>query len=90
MEAYRRLIDVLIGNNDWEMAEKETLIFNEYIDKFSHFYKDEIQEEEPVMDSNPDMTDSNSVDSTKTDENEKVIKDLFWKPMGIKRLNYLL
>jgi hypothetical protein len=74
MEAYRRLIDVLIENNDREMAEKETLIFNEYIDKFSHFYKDEIQEEEPVMDSNPDMTDSNSVDNTKTVENEKVLE----------------
>jgi hypothetical protein len=45
MEAYRRLIDMLTGNNDREMAEKETLIFNEYIDKFSHFYKNEILEE---------------------------------------------
>jgi len=44
MEAYRRNIDVLITNNDRELVEKETLIFNEYIDKFSHFYKDELDE----------------------------------------------
>ena len=46
MEAYRRNIDILINNNDREIAEKETLIFNEYIDKFEHFYKDNLTEEE--------------------------------------------
>ncbi len=59
MEAYRRNIDILISNNDREMAEKETLIFNEYIDKFQHFYKDEILEE-PIIESttNPDLQDT--------------------------------
>ncbi|MGY8914926.1 MAG: hypothetical protein ACKVJF_07560, partial [Flavobacteriales bacterium] len=42
MEGYRRNIDILIGNKDKDLAEKETLIFNEYIDKFSHFYKDDM------------------------------------------------
>jgi tetratricopeptide (TPR) repeat protein len=50
MEAYRRNIDILIGNNDREMAEKETLVFNEHIDQFSHFYKDDLLEEEPSED----------------------------------------
>lgn len=67
MEAYRRNIDILISNNDREMAEKETLIFNEYIDKFQHFYKDEIVEE-PIIEpntTNPDLKDTVQIkDST--------------------------
>jgi len=59
MEGYRRNIDVLITNKDREFVEKETLIFNEYIDKFSHFYKDEIDEGIPSLDtSDPDMSDT--------------------------------
>ena len=59
MESYRRNIDVLIDNNDRQTAEKETLIFNEYIDKFSHFYKDGADDEEMRLpDSNPDMQQS--------------------------------
>ncbi len=52
------------------MVEKETLIFIGYIDKFCHFYKDEILGEEPVMDADIDMTDSHAVDNTITDEKE--------------------
>ncbi len=73
MEAYRRNIDMLIRNNDRETAEKETLIFNEYIDKFQHFYKDEddIDLREEVLDSDPDMQDSISIlDSIATDNTE--------------------
>lgn len=44
MEAYRRNIDILIRNQDRDRAEKETLIFNEYIDKFSQFIGEEDQE----------------------------------------------
>ena len=59
MEAYRRNIDILIGNNDREMAEKETLVFNEHIDQFSHFYKDDLLEEEPMQESpNEDRIDT--------------------------------
>ena len=63
MEAYRRNIDILIENNDRELAEKETLIFNEHIDRFSHFYKDEVLEEPPLIEeSNPDITDTVQVE----------------------------
>ena len=63
MEAYRRNIDILIENNDRELAEKETLIFNEHIDRFSHFYKDEILEEPPLLEqSNPDMRDTSPLE----------------------------
>ena len=60
MEAYRRNIDVLIRNNDRDMAEKETLIFNEYIEKFSHFYKNEADEDErrSSLNADPDLLDT--------------------------------
>ena len=75
MEAYRRNIDILIENDDREMAEKETLIFNEYIDRFSHFYRNELLEEVPsptepdpdLIDSMP-ISDSVGVDGAKTEE----------------------
>ena len=57
MEAYRRNIDIVIANDTEEVAEKETLIFNEYIDKFQHFYKDEDEMELPEerLEVDPDM-----------------------------------
>lgn len=72
MEAYRRNIDILIENNDREMAEKETLVFNERIDQFSHFYKDDLLEDEKLQDSPPGASsesppsheDSTTQDST--------------------------
>ncbi|NHF58391.1 DUF2723 domain-containing protein [Flavobacteriaceae bacterium TP-CH-4] len=73
MEAYRRNIDILIANDDRELAEKETLVFNEYIDKFSHFYQNELLEEEPpVLDSDPDLIDTVPVSDTNTVDNTKV------------------
>ena len=73
MEAYRRNIDILIGNNDREMAEKETLVFNEHIDQFSHFYKDDLLEEAPlqeapiegILDTTP-ISDSEATPDTAT------------------------
>src|SRR5690606_14326840 len=41
LEAYSRNIDILIRNRDRERAEKETLIFNDYIDKFERFYRND-------------------------------------------------
>ncbi|MCJ7467273.1 MAG: hypothetical protein MUO53_11350, partial [Maribacter sp.] len=73
MEAYRRIIDILIDNNDREMAEKETLIFNEYIDKFSHFYKED-ETTNPALDTDPGvqdtvpMIDTIAIDATKVEE----------------------
>jgi hypothetical protein len=74
MEAYRRNIDVLITNGDREFVEKETLIFNEYIDKFSHFYKEELEEEAvPNLgaDQDPDMLDTVPVSDTIRSSNEE-------------------
>ncbi|WP_339706495.1 DUF2723 domain-containing protein [uncultured Kriegella sp.] len=77
MQGYRRNIDILITNNDRELAEKETLIFNEYIDKFSHFYKDELMDDIPPQQeplSDPDMvdtlpiSDTSAIDNTTTEE----------------------
>lgn len=62
MQAYRRNIDILIENQDREKAESETVIFNEYIDKFSQFMgDDEEMFEEPAPD--PDMGDSIPLDT---------------------------
>ncbi|MBT8187601.1 MAG: DUF2723 domain-containing protein [Croceitalea sp.] len=61
MEAYRRNIDILILNQDRELAEKETLIFNEYIDKFSQF----IGDAEADYPSEDDMEIRDSDDSIK-------------------------
>jgi hypothetical protein len=76
MEAYRRNIDTVIANDEKDFAEKETLIFNEYIDKFQHFYKDEDSFEMPegefqddpdmIIDTLP-MSDTISTDKTTTD-----------------------
>lgn len=77
MQGYRRNIDILITNQDRELAEKETLIFNEYIDNFSHFYKDELLDDVPPPQaplSDPDMvdtlpvSDTSAIDATSTEE----------------------
>nr|WP_298994446.1 DUF2723 domain-containing protein [uncultured Allomuricauda sp.] len=66
MQAYRRNIDILIENDDRDYAEKETITFNTFIDKFSQFVGDEEDDffEEPTPD--PDMMDSVPLDSINT------------------------
>ncbi len=72
MEAYRRNIDILITNNDRELAEKETLVFNEYIDKFSHFYKEDLIDEQPSSNGDPDMADTVPIQDTNAVDNTTV------------------
>ena len=62
MEGYRRNIDILIENDDREMAEKETALFNDHIDMFSHFYSDDFLEDVET-ESTPDSTVSDQPDS---------------------------
>ncbi|MGB5378654.1 DUF2723 domain-containing protein [Muriicola sp.] len=65
MEGYRRIIDILIDNNDREMAEKETVVFNEHIDQFSHFYQDDILEETPIKETfDQDLLDTLPISDT--------------------------
>ena len=66
MEAYRRNIDILIENQDNQLAEKETLIFNEYIDKFTQFVGDDtdLLEGPPPPMEDPDMMDSIPLDTS--------------------------
>ncbi|RTE55039.1 DUF2723 domain-containing protein [Arenibacter aquaticus] len=63
LEAYSRNIDILITNQDKENAEKETLIFNEYIDKFERFYRNDPMEGLMPPNSDPDLIDSTSMDA---------------------------
>ena len=67
MVAYRRIIDITIDNDNQEVAEKETLVFNDYIDKFRHFYEDEYMEEEPEI-SDPDLIDTVPISDTMQSE----------------------
>ncbi len=77
MEGYRRIIDILIENDDREMAEKETAIFNDQIDQFSHFYQDDLLEELPeedfdepgIIDTLP-ASDTINADATQVEEAE--------------------
>ncbi|WP_420602834.1 DUF2723 domain-containing protein [Flagellimonas sp.] len=63
MQAYRRNIDILIENEDRDLAESETIIFNEYIDKFSQFVGEEEDVfEEPTL-PDPDLEDSIPLDT---------------------------
>lgn len=74
MEAYRRNIDILIENQDHELAEKETLIFNEYIDKFTQFIGQEpefLEEPAPILE-DPDITDSIAIDAVGVEEDTVV------------------
>ncbi len=84
MEAYRRNIDILIDNHDKEMAEKETLIFNEQIDRFTQFYKDDLLDEDKLKEKEPldsDMIDTmpvrdtTAVDQTATDILEDTLRN---------------
>ena len=73
MEAYRRCIDILIANKDGEKAEKETLVFNEYVDKFEHFYRDEISDT-PIPPP-PGNGSTPAADSTKDEQAEPAVPD---------------
>ncbi len=57
MEAYRRIIDIVIEHDSRDISENETLLFNEYIDKFRHFYQDDFLEEDVDM-TDPDLIDT--------------------------------
>ncbi|GAB5475463.1 MAG: DUF2723 domain-containing protein [Maribacter sp.] len=62
MEAYNRIVDILVINKDQEKAEKETLIFNEFFDKF---YGDQFENPRaaPPIEDNPDLPDSVQLNS---------------------------
>jgi len=68
MEAYRRNIDILIRNDDQAKAESETLIFNEFLDRFTHFIGADDQEylSNPQL-VDPDLQDSMVLDSIPLD-----------------------
>ena len=61
MEGYQRNINILIQNKDREFVEKETLVFNSYIDKFENFmgddnpFEEDIEETPVPIDSAPEV-----------------------------------
>ncbi len=75
MQAYRRNLDILIENQDRDLAESETIIFNEYIDKFSQFVGEEEEVmEEPILEPNPDLEDSIPMDTIGAVQDEAQIE----------------
>ncbi len=74
MEAYRRIIDITIEHDIRDVSEQETLVFNEYIDKFRHFYQDEfLEQSSPEAD--PDMIDTVPVSDTMANDGTAVDMD---------------
>ena len=57
MEAYRRVIDMAIENDDRELAEKETQQFNELLDQFG-FYQDSFMDDLPELPQTPPPSDA--------------------------------
>lgn len=62
IERYRSLVDILVENNDKDFAMAETKKFNEYLAKFSHFYKNELNDLP-----SPDKLESDSLVEEPTD-----------------------
>ena len=60
LESYKRLTDILISNDDRELAESETLIFNEQIDRIAFMNRGSLLEDlaEPVTGEDPDLGDT--------------------------------
>ena len=80
MEAYRRIIDIAIENDDRELAEKETAIFNEQLDRFG-FYQDSLMEELPEIPGEPSPMDT-IPDTTRQDVIPNRVQDSLPLPQG--------
>ena len=80
MEAYRRIIDIAIENDDRELAEKETAIFNEQLDRFG-FYQDSLMEELPEIPGEPSPMDT-IPDTTRQDVIPNRVQDSLPLPKG--------
>ncbi len=78
MEAYNRNIDIVIRNGDREIAEKETLVFNEYVDKFSGFAGGSQEDlfRDTSTDGELDTVNSNEIDDTITEEIKDTILEV--------------
>ncbi len=69
IQGYQRIVNTLADNKDTKLTEKENLILNEYLEKFNHFIDDDSKKtkEESISPRNdPDMQNSNTVDTIST------------------------
>ena len=87
LEAYKRLTDILITNDDRELAESETLIFNEQVDRIAFMNRGSLLEEmaDPgvVNPEDPDLPDTvQAIDSTATDATRVEAADSLPIPEG--------
>ena len=78
LEAYKRIIDILILNDDREMAESETLIFNEQLDRIAltrQSFMDELPELPEAGTPDPDLIDTLPVSDTIEGSSDSTQKD---------------
>ncbi|MEH6703378.1 MAG: DUF2723 domain-containing protein [Galbibacter orientalis] len=80
IERYRSLLDIVVANDDKEFGLPETTTFNEYLERFSHFYRrpgnaspTEMPEGEPVIDGNAIPANMDSAVIENAPVNGKVI-----------------
>ncbi|QLE01390.1 DUF2723 domain-containing protein [Galbibacter sp. BG1] len=59
VERYRSLLDIVVGNDNKEFALPETKTFNDYLERFSHFYQrpgaaqpNQVPQGQPAIDDN--------------------------------------
>ena len=77
LEAYKRLTDILITNDDRELAESETLIFNEQVDRIAFMNRGSLLEDlaepgdssaqDPDLGDTVPVIDSTAIDATRVE-----------------------
>jgi hypothetical protein len=82
MEGYRRIIDIAIENNDRELAEKETEVFNQQLDRFGFYKEDNLLDSLPALPETdpeaPPATDSTRQDNIRIEgpDSVEVLEDI--------------
>lgn len=56
LEGYRRIVDIIIEYKDLPILENERTLFNDFVDKFKHFYQQEEEDDEESLLGDPTDT----------------------------------
>ncbi|UOB19016.1 glycosyltransferase family 117 protein [Abyssalbus ytuae] len=76
IERYRSLIDIIVLNGDKDVALEEAQKFNDYLELFPHFYRDEPPAEDMLdLLDDPAVKDSLSLDTTNIDGTNVTIEE---------------
>ncbi len=61
IQSYRRLLDIVVANDEEEFYKEQVDIFNSYLEKFSRFYEDDTELPDELFEDNTDSTLIDSV-----------------------------